>query len=83
MSATKGGKQAIKRLLDQARSDLDRAQFWGAQMTITYYEGRIRAFEQALQVLSKPRKKMPGVRGEVTQPGRVNELPSMKKARVA
>lgn len=82
MNATKSGKQTIKRLLDQARSDLDRAQFWGAQMTITYYEGRIRAFEQALQVLGKP-KKMPGVRGEATQPGRVNELPSMKKARVA
>lgn len=48
--------EAIQCLLDHARIDLQRAEFWGALGTITYYEGRVRAFEDALRAIKKTRR---------------------------
>jgi hypothetical protein len=83
MNATKSGKQSIQRLLDQARSDLGPCAVLGRADDHHLLRGaypRIRAgSSSAEQAEEKDARRA----GEVTQPGRVNELPSMKKARVA
>jgi hypothetical protein len=63
MSATEN----VQRLLNRALIDLQRAESWGAMQTMTYYEGRIRAFQEALRAIkeAKHAEKRPGARGEV------------------